>query len=121
MNDFLKARRMTGWCRILAVMMALWAVLSVAQAALGGSGAGKDLAADFTCYFSAGRLALQGEPAAVYQPDRLSAAEHADRALPAGGFFPFYYPPPYLLLCLPLALLPYWPALRAHSWQPRRY
>ena len=111
MNDFLNARRLTGWCRILAVMMALWAVLSVAQAALGGNGAGKDLAADFTCYFSAGRLARQGDAAAVYQPDRLSAAEHADRTLPAGGFFPFYYPPPYRLLCLPLALLPYWPAL----------
>ena len=111
MNGFLNASRLTGWCRILAVMMALWAVLSVAQAALGGKGAGKDLAADFTCYFSAGRLAVQGDAAAVYQPDRLSAAEHADRTLPAGGFFPFYYPPPYLLLCLPLAFLPYWPAL----------
>jgi alpha-1,2-mannosyltransferase len=111
MNDFLNGRRLTGWCRILAVMMALWAVLSIAQAALGGKGAGKDLAADFTCYFSAGRLVRQGTPAAVYAPEKLSAAEHVDRTLPAGSFFPFYYPPPYLLLCLPLAFLPYWPAL----------
>ncbi len=113
MNEFLNARRMTGWCRILAVMMALWAALSIALAALGGGGAGKDLGADFTCYFSAARLARQGTPAAVYQPESLSAAEHRDRSLPAGGFFPFYYPPPYLLLCLPLALLPYWTALVA--------
>jgi len=39
------------------------------------------------------------------------AAENAERALPAGTFYPFMYPPSYLLFCLPLALVPYWPAM----------
>ncbi len=111
MTDFLNPVRLWAWCRILAVAMLLWAGLSVTQAIVGAGGAGADLGADFTCYYSASRLALSGSPEAVYDPAKLSAAEHADRTLPAGGFFPFYYPPPYLLLCLPLALLPYWPAL----------
>ena len=51
--------------------------------------------------------------AAAYQPDIMAAAQNAERALPAGQYFPFYYPPPYLLLCLPLTWLPYWPAMVA--------
>ncbi|MEJ0045170.1 MAG: glycosyltransferase family 87 protein [Rhodospirillales bacterium] len=113
MNEFLNARRMTGWCRILAVMMALWAALSIALAALGGGGAGKDLGADFTCYFSAARLARQGTPAAVYQLRVCRPRSIATAACRRVGFSRFYYPPPYLLLCLPLALLPYWTALVA--------
>ncbi len=111
MNDFLNPTRMRAWCRILAGAMGLWALLAVAQAGLGVGGAGEDLAADFTCFYSAGRLALQGTPQDAYDLKAIYVAEHHDRKLPKDGVEPVYYPPPYLLMCMGLALLPYWPAL----------
>jgi hypothetical protein len=39
----------------------------------------------------------------------VSAHWAAEKALfgPAQGYVAFFYPPPYLLICLPLALVPY--------------
>lgn len=70
---------------------------------------------DFVVFWSASHLALQGEPAAAYQIERLWPVELA--AVPSlalnHGILPWLYPPTYLLLVLPLALLPYWVALLA--------
>jgi hypothetical protein len=110
-NDFLNPTRMRAWCIILAVAMALWALLAIAEAALGIGDAGDGLGLDFTCFHAAGVLAAKGMATAVYHPAAMAAAQNAERALPHGQFYPFLYPPTYLLLCLPLAWLPYWPAL----------
>lgn len=110
---FLNATRLRAWSTILGVGLALFLLLAAIQAAFGLGGAGADLALDFTCYRGAGRLVAEGRAAAAYLPAAIAAAENAERALPAGAYFPFYYPPPYLLLCRALVLLPYWASLVA--------
>lgn len=71
---------------------------------------GKPLGVDFPSFWTASQLALGGHPAAPYDPALHNAAQRAllgaDR-----GYAAFFYPPVYLLLCLPLALLPYLPSL----------
>jgi hypothetical protein len=61
---------------------------------------------DFASFYAAGRLADAGTPALVYDQAAHYAAEQ--QATEAGiGYQFFYYPPIFLLLCAPLALLPY--------------
>jgi hypothetical protein len=71
----------------------------------------KPLAPDFAIYWSASYLALAGEPAAAYDINKLQAVQDRFfrvRHLPTNGW---YYPPTFLLMALPLALLPYLPSL----------
>jgi hypothetical protein len=110
-NEFLNARRMRAWCIILACALSIWAVLAVTEAVLGAGGPGADLGFDFTCFRAAGILAAKGLAASAYQPEAMAVVEHAQRVFPDAHVLPFFYPPTYLLLCLPLALVPYWPAL----------
>ena len=68
------------------------------------------LGADFISFYSASRLALDGQPGAAYS----MAAHYAAQTNVFGhefGYSAFFYPPVYLLLCLPLALVPYFWAL----------
>jgi hypothetical protein len=67
---------------------------------------------DFVSFHAAGRLALAGTPALAYDPAAHAAAEVADSA-PGIQYQFFFYPPVFLLLCAPLALLPYLAALVA--------
>jgi hypothetical protein len=74
---------------------------------------GKPLGADFPSFWAASRLALHGAPAKVYD---LAAHAAAERSAFGGANVPysaFFYPPTYLLICLPLGLLPYLAALAA--------
>jgi alpha-1,2-mannosyltransferase len=60
---------------------------------------------DFTTFWAASRLWLDGHPLDAYSFDALTrAAHHISPNLPAPG--PFFYPPNFLLLLRPLALLP---------------
>jgi hypothetical protein len=64
---------------------------------------------DFASFHAAGALADAGAPWLAY--DR--AAHHAAEQLSSGiatGYNYFYYPPVFLLVCAPLAWLPYLPA-----------
>lgn len=63
---------------------------------------------DFVSFWAASRLVLAGHPADVYLPvmHRLAELPLLTRTYEA-----FYYPPAYLLLCAPLALLPFFAAL----------
>jgi hypothetical protein len=76
---------------------------------------GKPLGYDFMAFWSAARLALGGHPAAAFDGATLSAVQHA--AVPAAPeiWFPWHYPPTYLLAVLPLGLLPYPAALVAFT------
>lgn len=62
---------------------------------------------DFLMIYTSGVLANGGAPALVYDLPTQSALQQQIFGGPLGGFFPFYYPPIYLLICAPLALLPY--------------
>jgi len=75
---------------------------------------GKPLGTDFSSFYAAGSLVLDGRPADVYN----AAAHHAREQQIFGAATPYYgwlYPPIFLLLATPLALLRYPLALAV--WQ----
>lgn len=74
--------------------------------------AGSPVGADFLSFYAASALALGDRVADVYRP----ALHHAAQAALVGrpvDYAAFFYPPPFLLVCLPLALVPYLAALAA--------
>ncbi|MGP8051214.1 MAG: glycosyltransferase family 87 protein [Desulfobaccales bacterium] len=80
---------------------------------LGGSGLldarGDPIGGDFCHYWVASALALKAGPAAVYDPDRFLAAQREVFGIRIPLIW--LYPPTFLLLILPLGLLPYLVAL----------
>ena len=99
---------------IVALYIILGAYLLIIPGLRGGKAIdfmGKPLGADFSDYWSASSLALAGDPMAVYDFSRLIATQEAV----TGVKFPlfFSYPPIFLLMVLPLALLPYLASLAA--------
>jgi alpha-1,2-mannosyltransferase len=67
---------------------------------------GKPIGTDFSSFYAAGSLALEGRAADTYQP----AAHYAREQRLFGETTPYYswnYPPVFLLIAAPLALLPY--------------
>ena len=108
----LTRQRATAYGRIL-LAMSLAAELVWTVLAHGGlDRLGKPLGTDFIIFWTGSKLALSGHAAQVYD----TAAYHAAQSRLFGrdvGYFPFFYPPIYLLVCLPLALMPYFAALAA--------
>ncbi len=104
--------RALAWVRVLAVLGAL-VVLALVVDTRGGTAPdswGRPLATDFSSFWTAGGLALSGAPEAAWDPVAHAAAQRRSfpaRAGYAADYYAFFYPPPFLLLCLPLALLPY--------------
>ncbi len=62
---------------------------------------------DFPPYYSAASMTLHGDPAGVYDRSKLSVAERATLGDKAPGFQRFQYPPMFLAMIVPLAMLPY--------------
>lgn len=75
---------------------------------------GRPLGTDFSSFYAAGTLALDGRPEAVYDP-----GQHFTREQALFGqdtqFYSFLYPPFFLIVAAALALLPYGTALAL--WQ----
>jgi hypothetical protein len=100
--DWLNAKRVRAWCLILFAVnvlgFAIWIGLSHGLI----DHAGKPLGTDFMSFYAASKLALTGQ-----------AAQDAifGRQL---GYWAFFYPPAYLLVCAPLALMPY--GLSLFAW-----
>jgi hypothetical protein len=69
--------------------------------------AGKSQPSDFLAFWAAGRLAIEGQPQTAYDLPALAVLERQTAALDPKTLLAFFYPPPFLLLCLPFALLPY--------------
>jgi alpha-1,2-mannosyltransferase len=75
---------------------------------------GKPIGTDFSSFYAAGSLALEGRAADAYR----SVAHYAQEQQSFGADTPYYswlYPPVFLLVATPLALLPYPLALAV--WQ----
>jgi hypothetical protein len=62
---------------------------------------------DFLTFWSASRLALHGMPQAAYAPGPILGVERATAYMAPHDYLGFFYPPVFLLLCLPLGLLAY--------------
>jgi hypothetical protein len=104
--DWLNAKRVRAWCLILFAVnvlgFAIWIGLSHGLI----DHAGKPLGTDFMSFYAASKLALTGQAAQAWNPYAHQAAQDAifGRQL---GYWAFFYPPAYLLVCAPLALMPY--------------
>ena len=68
---------------------------------------GKPIGTDFSNVWAAGRLVLQGDPAAPYDVARQIAAEAYAFQGRSTAFFGWHYPPVFLFVAAGLALLPY--------------
>jgi hypothetical protein len=68
---------------------------------------GHGVVADFVNVWVAGRLVLEGHPVAVYDWTIHKAAEDAALGRGFDGYFPWFYPPPFLFVASVLALMPY--------------
>jgi len=110
--DWLTAERARAYGWILLALSIGVAVVWVALAPAGVDLAGKPIGADFTSFWAAARLALACGPASAYDVAAHHGAEisilHRDT-----GYAAFFYPPIFLMICLPLGLLPYPAALAA--------
>jgi hypothetical protein len=107
--EWLNPGRVRAWMRLLAIGMCGWGGAMLLAQLTGGHWGG--LGGDFPCFYAAGAMAHHGQAALVYVPASMARAEQAlTGAAGTDGYLPFFYPPPFLLLCWALAFLPYWAA-----------
>ena len=108
-GDWLSPERVTAWGIILLVTECLITLFL----ALWQHGVFRPVPnpppSDFVSFYAAGKLALAGTPALAYDHAAHWAAEQYATWSTAPYVY-FYYPPIYLLLCAPLAALPYFVA-----------
>lgn len=104
--DWLDAKRARGYCLILAVLSLVVAIAYLALSRGGIDPMGKPVGTDFASFWTASKLALDGRPADVWRMAQ-HRAEQAEAFGAEAGYAAYFYPPPYLLICLPLAVLPY--------------
>ena len=109
--DWLNRSRAVAYGRIFLAVSVLAVVVWTALSSHGIDLYGRPLGTDFKSFWAASQLALQGRPAAAYDPRLHGAAELAMFGGRGLGYAAFFYPPLFLLVCLPLALLPYFAAL----------
>ncbi len=108
--DWLNRDRAIAYTRILFFFTFALALIWIALARGGIDRAGKPLGTDFVSFWTASQLALAGRAADVYD---VAAHWDAQKALFGRdvAYAAFFYPPPYLLICLPLAALSYFASL----------
>ena len=103
---WLNNRRLRAYPWLFLVAFAAIAGYWMVQSEAGLDVEGKPLGYDFVSFWSASTLALEGEPAASYQPERI--LETGRRAIPdLETRYIWSYPPTFHLLVLPLGLLPF--------------
>lgn len=105
-RHWLNERRLRLYTRLFIALYAAaligWGLGAGGRLATGGM----PLGADFAAFWSASRLAHQGEAAAAYDPSRILAV--SGQALPGNRVaFVWSYPPTAFLMVWPFGLLPY--------------
>ena len=113
-GEWLTASRVRAYCLILLALAGLAIVGWIALSQDLVDRNGKPIGTDFSSFYTAGALALEGRAADVYN----MALHHARERQLFGPDTPFYgwlYPPSFFLVAAPLALLPY--ALALAVWQ----
>lgn len=109
---WLHRERARAWCVVLLAVSIPWAAFVLGSEHRGLDRNGHPVGTDFVSFWVAARTALAEGAAAVYDPSRHAAAEHTlFPGLPPDASYAFFYPPTFLLICLPLGLLPYLVAL----------
>ncbi|WP_157405631.1 glycosyltransferase family 87 protein [Asticcacaulis benevestitus] len=106
--DWLNARSARLYALIAFVLIG---ILPIVTRLVTGDGLidrfGVPFGGDYISFYTASKLALAGHAADAWRPELHKAAQDTvfDRQL--NGYWAFFYPPAYLLVCLPLALLTY--------------
>lgn len=103
---WLNAERARGYLLVAASLLLVITLGWIAVSLGGLDPTGKILGTDFVSFYAASVLSLGGNASSVYDV----AAHHAAQTAVLGrdvGYAAFFYPPIYLLLCLPMGLLPY--------------
>jgi hypothetical protein len=110
---WLTGARIRLWATALLGFSTL-ALLAVAATSNGWTDyQGRPLATDFSCFWTAGQLVLDGKPALAFDPAALHAVQIATFG-PGTPFYGWLYPPFFLLVAGGLAAMPYPVALA--SW-----
>ena len=104
---WLTRRRLVAYPRLFLAVYVVSALVWILRSKGLIDPGGHPIGADFIDPWSASWLTLHGSPSAVYDVPRLWSAERMAVHYPSVGFAGFHYPPIYLLLILPLAILPY--------------
>jgi hypothetical protein len=110
--ELLNRQRLTNYPIIFLIGYGLAGAVLVVSALTSSQGAdlwGRPLGADFSHYWLASSMVLAGDPALVYNSAKFMAAEVA--FFKVHYLVPWFYPPTFLLIIAPLALLPYLPSL----------
>jgi alpha-1,2-mannosyltransferase len=110
------ARRAIGYAWIFLILSIVAAIAWVVMSPNLIDPEGKPLGTDFMNVWSAGRLALDGDPAAAYDYARQYAVQRDALPYPPGAVAPYYgwpYPPLFMIPAALLAFLPYGAALAA--------
>jgi Glycosyltransferase family 87 len=105
-GEWLTAARVRGYSMILLGFCVIATVGWIALSDGFIDRNGKPIGTDFSSFYAAGSLALDGHAADAYAP----AAHYARQQRLFGEKTPYYswnYPPVFLLIAAPLALLPY--------------
>lgn len=110
-RHWLDAERLRVYPRIFVGVYAV-AVLAYALSVHDGLDfRGQVLGSDFVTFYAAARLALSGHGVDAWNLDALLAMQHQVFPAYTGKGFAWFYPPTFLLVVTPLALLPHLAAL----------
>ena len=107
-RGLLTARRVIAWGAVLLAAQAI-ALAFLVAGSYGVVPQYGPSTVSFVGFYAAGQLAVDGHPQFAY--DEVFHYETQEALTQEGvPYLPFLYPPVYLLLCAPLALLPFLPA-----------
>ncbi len=105
-SHWLNRERLVLYPAAFLVLYLAFAAFLLVKYPSGTDGKGNALMPDFIAYWGASHVALSGHPVEAYDFASIARAEHV--AMPElKGQARWLYPPTFLLVVLPLALLPY--------------
>ncbi len=110
-GSWLTAERMRVYCLLLAVIPLLALLAWVFLSTGGLDPYGRPIGTDFSNVYAAGRMVLDGNASAAYDPALHFAMQQAVFGAADVPFYGWHYPPPFLGLAALLALFPYSAAL----------
>ncbi len=105
--------RAFAYRNILAVVQVVAAIAVVVGSRDGLDFEGRPIGLDFISFWTASKIVLTDLPVHVYDMATHLAVQRAAFGGAPLNYTAFFYPPVFLLICLPLALLPYGWALAA--------
>ncbi|MEL6378003.1 MAG: glycosyltransferase family 87 protein, partial [Pseudomonadota bacterium] len=109
--DATRIRRISVMSIVVGVIATI-ALIATSEGALDVFG--RPLGTDFSSFYTAGQLALEGRPADAYQPSEQAKIQLALFEADEIPFYVWHYPPLFLVVAAGLAMLPY--ALSWFAW-----